>query len=196
MFSHPGAIHAFLVALLLPALFVVRRAVPGPSNAAPAASDTVAARVRRHRLIVLEVIELVLAAVFLLVGGAKLVGDPDMVALFRDIGVGQWFRYLTGALEVIGATLMVVPLTSGASAIILGGIMVAATLIEFFVLHRPPIAAAACLSGHAYVAWARLNHARPLSRSHRWRTAIPVEARSPVWNGPADSPGSTPRTGH
>ena len=196
MFSHPGAIHAFLVALLLPALFVVRRAVPGPLKAATAASDTVASRVRRHRLIVLEVIELVLAAVFFLVGGAKLLGDPDMVALFRDIGVGQWFRYLTGALEVIGATLMVIPLTSGASAIILGGIMVAATLIEFFVLHRPPIAAAACLSGHTYVAWARLNRVRPLLRSHRRRTAIPSAARPAVWSAPVETQGSTPRTEH
>lgn len=155
MFSHPGVIHAILLAVLLPILFVVRRAVPQALKGPVVVEDMIAIRVRR--LIVLELIELALAAVFLLVGGAKLLGDPDMVALFRDIGVGQWFRYATGVLEVIGATLMVVPLTSGGSAIILGGIMIAATLIEVLVLHRPPIAAAACLGGHMYVAWARLN---------------------------------------
>jgi hypothetical protein len=43
----------------------------------------------------------------------------------------------------------------------LGGVMIAATLIELFVLHRPPVAALACLGGHTYVAWARV------SRRHR-----------------------------
>jgi hypothetical protein len=99
--------------------------------------------------------------VFFLVGGAKLLGSPDMVALFRDIGVGQWFRYVTGALEVVGATLMLAPFTSGAGSLALGAIMVAATLIELFVLHRAPVAALACLSGHVYVAWARLARGRP-----------------------------------
>ena len=161
MFSHPGFIHAILFALLVPILFTVRRAVPRSLNAPPIPDDTITVRVRWRRLIVLELVELTLAAVFLLVGGAKLLGNPDMVALFRDIGVGQWFRYVTGAIEVLGAALMVVPLTSGASAVILGGVMVAATLIELLVLHRPPVAAAACLSGHVYVAWARLNRVRP-----------------------------------
>jgi len=36
-------------------------------------------------------------------------------------------------------------------------VMFVATLIELFVLHRPPVAALACLSGHAFVAWARIS---------------------------------------
>jgi hypothetical protein len=36
--------------------------------------------------------------------------------------------------------------------------MISATLIELFVLRRPPIAAMACLSAHTYVAWSRLLH--------------------------------------
>jgi len=50
----------------------------------------------RLRLLFLEFIEVFLAGVFFVVGGAKLVGRQDMVALFRDVGIGQWFRYLTG----------------------------------------------------------------------------------------------------
>ena len=113
----------------------------------------------RHRLLV-EVTEVTLAAVFFLVGGAKLVGRHDMIVLFHDIGIGQWLRYVTGVLEVSGAALLLVPLLSGPSAVALGGIMIAATLIELFVLHRPPVAALACLSGHTFVAWARLSHGR------------------------------------
>ena len=43
---------------------------------------------------------LVLAALFLFTGGAKLAGLPAMVEVFERVGFGQWFRYLTGILEV------------------------------------------------------------------------------------------------
>jgi hypothetical protein len=114
--------------------------------------------------------------VFFLVGGAKLIGRHDMIVLFQDIGVGQWLRYLTGTLEVSGATLLLVPLLSGPSALALGGVMIVATLIELFVLHRPPVAALACLSGHTFVAWARLSHSRRGS-------VQPVTANEPVRSG-------------
>ena len=37
---------------------------------------------------------------FFMAGGNKLAGNPQMVGLFDVIGIGQWFRYVTGALEV------------------------------------------------------------------------------------------------
>jgi hypothetical protein len=43
--------------------------------------------------------------------------------------------------------------------------MFVATLVELFVLHRPPVAALACLSGHAFVGWARVSK-RHLSWLH------------------------------
>jgi hypothetical protein len=119
----------------------------------------------------LELVELGLAGVFLLVGGAKLIGRPDMVALFGDIGIGQWFRYVTGTIEVTGAALLIVPRLTGASAVLLGAVMIGATLIEFLVLHRPPVAALVCLSGHAFVAWTRV------SGSHRPRGTAGNNAR-------------------
>jgi putative oxidoreductase len=30
-------------------------------------------------------------------------GDPAMVEMFATIGIGQWFRYVVGALEIAGA---------------------------------------------------------------------------------------------
>lgn len=130
-----------------------------------------------RRRVVLELTEVSLAVVFLLVGGAKLIGRPDMIVLFDDIGLGQWLRYVTGMLEVSGATLLLVPLLSGPSALALGAIMVVATLIELLVLHRPPVAALACLSGHAFVAWSRLSHSphslvRPLRANDSVRSAL------------------------
>ena len=36
-------------------------------------------------------------------------GKPEMVALFTAVGFGQWFRYVTGILELTGAVLIMVP---------------------------------------------------------------------------------------
>jgi putative oxidoreductase len=162
MFPEIGFSHIALLAGLLVALYRIRRSLPGSGfRAWHHRHRSLSASPRWRRILAVEVIELVLAGIFLLIGGAKLIGRPEMIALFRDIGVGQWFRYVTGAVEVTGAALLVIPMLSGASALLLGGVMIVATLIELFVLHRPPVAALACLTGHTYVAWARV------SRRHR-----------------------------
>jgi uncharacterized membrane protein len=159
MFNEPGLFHALLLALVVSALYALRKRLPGTQLGSRRDQlESSQARRRRRHLIALECTELALAGVFLLVGGAKLIGRPDMVELFRNIGFGQWLRYVTGVFEVAGAAFMVIPLASGASAVALGTVMVSATLIELFVLRRPPIAALACLSGHTYVAYVRLLH--------------------------------------
>lgn len=179
MFKEIGLSHLFLLAALIGALYRVRRSIPGSGlRAWHHRHSSSHARARWNHILALEITELVLAAIFLLVGGAKLIGSPDMVALFRDIGVGQWFRYVTGAVEVGGAALLVIPMLSGASSLLLAGMMIVATLIELFVLHRPPVAALACLSGHSYVAWARVSR-----RHHSWLHAEdPVPATKSRWN--------------
>ncbi|PYO45521.1 MAG: hypothetical protein DMD72_15085 [Gemmatimonadetes bacterium] len=174
MFNEPGLLHALLLLLVVSALYALRKRLPGSKLGRGGYQfESPHARRRRRQLIALECTELVLAGVFLLVGGAKLIGRHDMVELFRSIGVGQWLRYVTGVLEVVGAAFMIVPLASGASAVGLGTIMVSATLIELFVLRRPPIAAMACLSAHTYVAWSRLLHR---TASEQPLTLVTIEA--------------------
>ena len=172
MLSDIGFTQLLILAALAAALYRMRKWLPHRKlhgRHRPDGSRT--ANALAHRLVLLELTEVVLAAVFFIVGGAKLIGRQDMVALFQDIGVGQWLRYLTGTLEVVGAALLVVPLLSAASALILGGVMIVATLIELFVLHRPPVAALACLSGHTFVAWARLSG---------WHQRSPQPARAAI----------------
>src|SRR5260221_13582725 len=53
----------------------------------------------RGALIGLWTAQVALAGMFLLAGGSKLGGAPQIAALFGAIGVRQWFRYLTGAVE-------------------------------------------------------------------------------------------------
>jgi uncharacterized membrane protein len=159
MFNEPGILHALLLAFVIGALYALRKRLPGTrlGRIREHTESRQEAR-RRHQLLALECTELVLAGVFLIVGGAKLIGQRDMVELFRSIGVGQWLRYVTGVFEVMGAAFMLVPLASGLSAVTLGTVMISATAVEVFVLRRPPIAAMACLSAHTYVAWSRLLH--------------------------------------
>jgi putative oxidoreductase len=163
MFSEPGVLHALLLVFVVSVLYALRKRLPGAQlGRSRDKLESPQARRRRRQLIALECTELLLAGVFFLVGGAKLIGRHDMIELFRSIGFGQWLRYVTGVFEVAGAAFMVIPFASGASAVALGIIMISATLIELFVLRRPPIAAMACLSAHTYVAWGRLLH-RPVT---------------------------------
>ena len=51
---------------------------------------------------------LAIAVVFVSVGSSKF-RDPMWVRLFGRIGFGQWFRYLTGVLQIAGGLLALVP---------------------------------------------------------------------------------------
>lgn len=56
-------------------------------------------------------------------GSAMLLAIPPMVELFERIGIGQWFRVLTGALELLGALLLVIPATGFLGALLLLALM-------------------------------------------------------------------------
>ena len=103
--------------------------------------------------VLIHMLELAMAALFLYLGGTKLLGSPAAVRLFHDYGWGQWFRYVTGVIELAAALLLIVPRLARAS--VLMAVMVVAMGIELFVLHRPPVAATACLSAHGIIAWKR-----------------------------------------
>lgn len=79
-------------------------------------------------------IRALLTLAFVGAGGAKLAGVEMMVQTFQDIGTGQWFRYLTGIIEVGGAALLWVPGLQVLGAAILGGTMVGACLTHWFIL--------------------------------------------------------------
>jgi len=73
----------------------------------------------------------VIAAAFLAAGAAKLAGAQPMVALFDQIGLGQWFRYVTGVVEITGAVLLVWPGKAAFGAALLACTMAAALLTHF-----------------------------------------------------------------
>lgn len=95
----------------------------------------------------------VLALMFLGAGASKLFGEPAMVTMFADIGVGQWLRYAVGALEVAGAVGVLVPRLSALAAAGLALLMVGATATNLTVLGAPPWSPLALLVLAALVAW-------------------------------------------
>ena len=105
----------------------------------------------RWRQIGLWVVKALLAAAFLGAGGAKLYGVPMMVQIFEQIGLGQWFRYLTGSLEVLGGIAVVLPATAGLGGALLVAIMIGAIFTHLLVLPGSPIPAIVLLALSAMV---------------------------------------------
>jgi uncharacterized membrane protein YphA (DoxX/SURF4 family) len=105
--------------------------------------------------VVLWVLQIAAAGMFLMVGFLKLSGNPQLVGLFEAIGIGQWFRYLTGALEVTGALLLLIPRTSGLGALLLAGVMVGAVVTHLFIVGGSPLMAIILLVVTSVVAWGR-----------------------------------------
>jgi uncharacterized membrane protein YphA (DoxX/SURF4 family) len=112
--------------------------------------------------IALWVLQILLALQFAMAGLAKVGGDPAMVEMFAAIGIGQWFRYAVGALELSGAIGVLVPRISGLAALGLVFLMAGATLTNLFVLHESPFLTIGLLVVSALVAWGRWPQTRDL----------------------------------
>ena len=103
----------------------------------------------------LWILQIGAAGMFLMVGFLKLSGDPQMVGLFDAIGLGQWFRYVTGSLEVLGALLLLIPRLSGLGALMLFGVMIGAVVTHVFIVGGSPLMAIILLIVTGVVAWGR-----------------------------------------
>lgn len=92
---------------------------------------------------------------FLLFGAEKFKSGADApwVALFKQIGFGQWFRYFTGTVELVGAFLVLIPNTVTVGVAMLACTMGSAVLIIIAVLHRPADALLSFALGCALVAF-------------------------------------------
>jgi uncharacterized membrane protein YphA (DoxX/SURF4 family) len=98
-------------------------------------------------------LRLLAAAAFLAAGGAKLAGVPMMIAIFDQIGAGQWFRIFTGAVEVAGAIALLISASAAFGALFLAMTMVFAILTHLFVIGGSPAPAFLLLLITGSVAW-------------------------------------------
>jgi uncharacterized membrane protein len=114
----------------------------------------------RAALIALWVTQVALALMFVMAGGSKLAGVPAMVSLFGQIGVGQWFRYVTGAIELTGGIALLIPAAAVFGAMLLIPTMIGAIIVNVFVVPASPVAPLVLLLLAAVVALARRDQLR------------------------------------
>ncbi len=89
----------------------------------------------RSKTIILWILRILMAALFLFASFMKLSGKPMMIEEFGTIGLGQWFRYFTGALELAGAIAILVPSVSVFGAIVLLAVDAGAFVTQIAILH-------------------------------------------------------------
>jgi putative oxidoreductase len=105
--------------------------------------------------IALWIAQIAAAGMFLFAGGLKLSGDPAMVQVFDAVGIGQWFRYLTGSIEVVSAALLLVPSLAVFGALLLVPTMIGAVVTHLFIVGGNAVPAIVLLATTAAIAWAR-----------------------------------------
>ncbi len=98
-------------------------------------------------------LKIIAGLAFLAAGVAKLAGVEMMVGTFDQIGVGQWFRYVTGIIEVVGAALLFVPGRAIYGAGLLICTMIGAVLTHLFLIGGSAVPALVLLIVCALIAW-------------------------------------------
>jgi putative oxidoreductase len=102
--------------------------------------EPVAIAPSRARTIADWSLRLFLAFVFVYAGFQKFPSAPDAmwVKVFADIGFGQWFRYVTGLVEVLGGSLLLVPAATVLAVPLLACTMVGALIVHVVVVGTGP----------------------------------------------------------
>jgi putative oxidoreductase len=80
---------------------------------------------------------IVVSLLFIFVGKSKFVDHGEWVAIFAKIGFGQWFRYFTGVLQVLGGVLVLIPKTFLFGILLIECTMVGAMAAWIFFLGQP-----------------------------------------------------------
>jgi putative oxidoreductase len=101
------------------------------------------------------VLQVLLAAAFLISGATKVAGTQMHVATFEDIGLGQWFRYVTGFVEMVFAFLVLIPKTAVLGAALLVATMICAVTTHLLLIGGSPLPAVVLLAIAGLVAWYR-----------------------------------------
>jgi putative oxidoreductase len=120
-------------------------------------------RLSKVKTIAIWSLQILVAAAFLMSGFAKLSGQPMMVQMFEKIGVGQWFRYVTGTIELVSAILLLVPRVVPVGAALLVCTMGVAVLTHLVKLGGSPLPALVlgCLA--AFILWLRFDGLKALT---------------------------------
>jgi putative oxidoreductase len=133
-------------------------------------TTTSTSRPRRVGGVLLWAVQVVTALVFLFAALGKFTADPQVMATFDALGLGAWFRYLIGALELLGVVALFVPRLAGLAGLAFAALMVGATITQLAV-HLSPALPIVVLALSAVVAAGRRASTRRLWHDLRRRRA-------------------------
>ncbi len=105
--------------------------------------------------VALWVLQVVTAVAVVGAGLATVSGAAQAVEMFHQIGAGDWFRYLTGALEVAGGLGLLIPRLSGLAGLALVALWTGALGTHLFLIGGNPTPAVVFLVLSAVVAYGR-----------------------------------------
>jgi len=125
--------------------------------------DDMVATQSKSKVIGVWTLKVLLALAFLAAGGSKVAGVPAMVVVFTKIGFGQWFRILTGLLEMAGAIGLLVPRFAFYAAVLLTVVMIGAIGFHLTSLGGNPTPPVVLLALSALTAWLIKSADRPES---------------------------------
>jgi putative oxidoreductase len=100
-------------------------------------------------------LQILTAAAFFMAGFGKLSGQPMMAETFDKIGIGQWFRYATGGIELASAILLLIPSLTPVGAVLLLCTMTGAVLTHLVLIGGSPLPALVLACFAAIILWGR-----------------------------------------
>lgn len=112
--------------------------------------------------IALWILQAVTALAILGAGASTVIGAAQAMAVFDAIGAGDWFRYLTGTLEIAGAIGLLIPPLVGLAALALAVLWLVAIATHLFLIGGNPAAAVAFFILSAGISWSRRDSIRKL----------------------------------
>lgn len=74
---------------------------------------------------------------FCYVGVSKFKEHSMWIRIFDQIGLGQWFRYFTGVVQIVGGLMVIVPRTFVIGIVLLACTMLGAVIVWIGPLHAP-----------------------------------------------------------
>ncbi len=93
----------------------------------------------KNRLSVVSwALQIMTGGLFLFAGASKLLGAPDMVSFFDQVGWGQWIRYAFGVLEVGSSVALFLPRYAFYGALVLSTSLMGHIIVHVLVLRRSP----------------------------------------------------------
>ena len=109
-------------------------------------------------------LQVVIAGAFLVVGVTKLAAAPFEVQVFAHIGIGQWFRVVTGVVQIVGAFALVYPGLASIGGLWLAFTMLGAVVADLAVLHTNPAPAIALGLLNALIVYLRRDELASIAR--------------------------------